>query len=504
MSKTLALALVLVFLTASSTILAMPVSGAVAENTWTTRAPMHVARSDLGVAVVNGKIYAIGGNTESGYMPNSGGNDYKALGWIAAANEEYNPETDTWTLKTSMPTPRCNFAIVAFENKIYCIGGIINWAELISYTAVNEVYDPATDTWETKAPMPNPASARANVANGKIYVIGGGSNETLNQVYDPATDTWTLKKPMSTEPRFLGPDAFSTLVSAQIDSRIYVMSYSGAKSGTWVYNPVSDSWVSLTTLPLTPLHGDGWWSYAAGATTGVNAAKRIYVFFERYPYSTSPPCLAFDPSVRGWTNVGELSTRRRCFGVAAVNDTLYVIGGRTYDYPYPGDGYFTVTEQALTEQYMPLGYGTPDPSYDGTPPQITIRSPENMTYYASELSLNFTVNEPVSWASYKLDNETETAISSTTTMTGLSLGSHSLTLYAADYSNNMQTLTIQFTIAEEPKPEPFPALPIAAVSIAAVALVAAGLLVYHKKHKNSFVSANSSSIAKNWKKHQYT
>ena len=56
MSKTLALTLVLVFLTASSAILAMPVSGAsIAENTWTTKAPMHVARSDLGVAVVNGK-----------------------------------------------------------------------------------------------------------------------------------------------------------------------------------------------------------------------------------------------------------------------------------------------------------------------------------------------------------------------------------------------------------------------------------------------------------------
>ena len=487
MSKALALALVLVFLTASTTIVVMPVSGAsIAENTWTTKAPMHVARSDLGVAVVNGKIYAIGGNTESGYIPNSAGNDYKALGWIAAANEEYNPETDTWTTKTSMPTPRCSFAIVAFENKIYCIGGIINWANLISYTAVNEVYDPATDTWETKAPMPNPASARANVVGGRIYVIGGGSNETLNQVYDPATDTWTLKKPMPTEPRFLGPDALSTFVSAQIDGKIYVMSYSGDKSGTWVYNPVSDSWVSLTTLPLTPLNGDGWWSHSAGATTGVNAAKRIYVFFERYPYSKSPPYLAFDPSVRVWTNVGELPTKRRCFGVASVNDTLYVIGGRTYDYPYPGDGYFTVTEQALTEQYMPLGYGTPDHSYDGTPPQITIRSPENTTYYASELSLNFTVNEPVSWASYKLDNETKTEISSNTTMTGLSLGSHSLTLYAADYADNLQTLTINFTIAEEPKPESFPVAPIAAISVAA-ALVVAGLLVYHKKHKKGLV-----------------
>ena len=120
----------------------------------------------------------------------------------------------------------------------------------------------------------------------------------------------------------------------------------------------------------------------------------------------------------------------------------------------------------------------------GVPPQITIHSPENMTYYASELSLNFTVNEPVSWTSYKLDNETKTAISSNTTMTGLSLGSHSLTLYAADYADNLQTLTINFTIAEEPQPESFPVAPIAAVSVVAIAVVVAGLLVYHKKHKH--------------------
>ncbi len=62
MSKTLALALVLVFLTVSSTILAMPVSGVTSsENTWVEKAPMHQAREFLGVASVNGKIYAIGG-----------------------------------------------------------------------------------------------------------------------------------------------------------------------------------------------------------------------------------------------------------------------------------------------------------------------------------------------------------------------------------------------------------------------------------------------------------
>ncbi len=80
-------------------------------------------------------------------------------------------------------------------------------------------------------------------------------------------------------------------------------------------------------------------------------------------------------------------------------------------------------------------------------------------------------------------------------MTGLSLGSHSLTLYAADYSNNLQTLTIQFTIAEIHKPETFPAVPVATVSVVAIALEAAGLLVYHKKKQTQLLGKKHTAVA---------
>jgi len=477
------LVFVLVFFVASCTVTVKSVSGA-SPNSWASKAPMHVARSDLGVAVMNGKIYAIGGNTESGYMPNSEGNDYKALGWIVATNEEYDPATDAWAFKTPMPTPRYKFAIATYQNKVYCIGGITNWVSgEISYTGANEVYDPATDTWETKTSMPTATSAQANVVGGMIYLVGGGSNETLNQAYDPATDSWTMKKPV---PSALGlhppPNALSTLVSSFVDNKIYAISYSIASSQNWVYNPSTDGWSPVESSPSSFLEGSNWWSQAAGATTGVMAAKRIYVFFARYPYSTLLPTLAYTPSINAWAVAAAVPTYRQNFGVAVVNDILYAIGGRSYNYPFPDDNYFTVTEQAVNEQYTPIGYGTPDPSYDGAAPEISVASPENRIYYTVDVTLNFTVNEPVSSMRYELDGETVGEVSGNTTLTGLSYGLHNLTVYAIDAAGNTGTSeTIIFTVAKEP--EPSPATLVAVASAVSVSVVGLGFLFYFKKSR---------------------
>jgi len=113
------------------------------EDSWTTKAPMQQARGRLGVAVVNGKIYAIGGDIGSAYGYPA---DfiYSGTGHVVGTNEEYDPATDTWTFKAPMSTPRQYFGVAVYQNKIYCIGGYTN--ETNSVTGVNDVYDPATDT----------------------------------------------------------------------------------------------------------------------------------------------------------------------------------------------------------------------------------------------------------------------------------------------------------------------------------------------------------------------
>ena len=126
------------------------------QSSWTTMAPMPTARGGLGVATVNGKIYAIGGL--------SGGSPFNV-------NEMYDPGTNEWTTETPMPTARSGCAIAVYDNEIYVIGGEVGSKEFVGN---NEVYDPGTNTWETEASMPTPrADLSASVVNGKIYLIGG-------------------------------------------------------------------------------------------------------------------------------------------------------------------------------------------------------------------------------------------------------------------------------------------------------------------------------------------
>jgi hypothetical protein len=118
---------------------------------------------------------------------------------------------------------------------------------------------------------------------------------------------------------------------------------------------------------------------------------------------------------------------------------------------------------------------------DFVAPSIKVLSPENKTYYAIDVALNFTVNEPFSSVRYELDGETVSEISRNTTLNGLAYGAHNLTVYAVDAAGNTgASETIRFTIAES---EPFPTELAITASGATVAAVGVGLLFYFKKRK---------------------
>jgi N-acetylneuraminic acid mutarotase len=347
------LLLVLVFLTASCTVIAEPAlsSDETKENYWTTRASLPEGVSIVKATAVNGKIYAMTGES----------------------NYEYDPATDNWTIKEPMPTPRhsSSFGIATCQDKIYVIGGSNGPP---NYLSTNEAYDPLTDTWETKKPMPTAREwVEANTVNGKIYVISGVTDNFrsirthVNEVYDPATDSWTTEQP--------APIAVIKGASAVVDNKIYIMGGLGdieTLSGisNQIYDTETDTWSLGTSLP-TPM-----WYTAAGATTGVMAPKRIYVMGGGFTEVTNVVNV-YDPELDAWSSGASLPTNRTGHAVAVVDDLLYVMGGgcgwQGGDPPFFGGWILT----NVVEQYTPFGYGTipqPTPEPEPFPTALVVAS----------------------------------------------------------------------------------------------------------------------------------
>jgi hypothetical protein len=115
---------------------------------------------------------------------------------------------------------------------------------------------------------------------------------------------------------------------------------------------------------------------------------------------------------------------------------------------------------------------------DTTSPTVSVLSVKNETYRTSEIPLNFTVNELVSQINYCLDGQENVAVLGNTTLTGLSNGEHSLTVYATDEAGNAgASKTITFSVDV-----PFPTT-LAAASVSGVSVIIFCLLVYFKKRK---------------------
>ena len=178
-----------------------------------------------------------------------------------------------------------------------------------------------------------------------------------------------------------------------------------------------------------------------------------------------------------------MQTARWGLGVAVVDDMLYAIGGSPFLYQ---------PDVAENAQYKPFGYGTVPP--DTTSPTVSIISPENKTYRESagdpvaDVPLTYTVSEPASWIGYSLNGQANVTITENTTLTGLSYGSHSLTVYAKDTAGNIGTseiiyFTIEIMTVDPQLPEPFPTTWIIAASIVIIAIAAVAGYLFLKRKK---------------------
>jgi N-acetylneuraminic acid mutarotase len=129
-------------------------------NTWSSAAPTSMARSFLSSQTVNGKIYVIGGLRDN-------------IGTSTGLVEAYDPAVNAWSVKKSIPTARGNLATGVLDGKIYALGGAID-GSILTCVATVEQYDPNMDVWFAKPALPVARVQGATaVLDGTLYAVGG-------------------------------------------------------------------------------------------------------------------------------------------------------------------------------------------------------------------------------------------------------------------------------------------------------------------------------------------
>ncbi|XP_066282324.1 uncharacterized protein [Branchiostoma lanceolatum] len=121
-------------------------------NKWSKLAPMNCSRHNHKLAVLQGKLYAIGGKLAQGTV------------------EVYDRSQNEWTEGVPLPQPRYKHAVAVVDDSIYVMGGFD-----ADHNSTSTVYclSPGQSMWQPQSNMPEQAAdITASVLHGNIYVAG--------------------------------------------------------------------------------------------------------------------------------------------------------------------------------------------------------------------------------------------------------------------------------------------------------------------------------------------
>jgi N-acetylneuraminic acid mutarotase len=257
------------------------------------------ARSSHAVVSSHSGIYAIGGTGAGG----------------KAVKEVERFDGVAWREETLLPGEGLNAPVASvIGSRIYVIGGF----KTVTNVPTGEVliYDIATKTWSTAAPLAEPrGGGAAAVLNGRIHVIGGGnSRSTLanHSEYDPAVNRWTERALLS---RSKGSPA-----AVVLDGKLYSI---GGRSGprdfgdVEIYDPSTDSW--RAGPPIVP----------RGTAGAAVYCGTIYVFGgeSQATNSTLAEVLRLSARRDSWENAIPLPSARNYGRAVPFGGSIYVIGG---------------------------------------------------------------------------------------------------------------------------------------------------------------------------------
>jgi hypothetical protein len=292
-------------------------------NAWTAKASLPIAVSCASGISLNGKGYV---GLGSAYNSITGGNT-SSPSWY-----EYNPLTNSWTVKQNFPGSAANSSISKIGNEIYVFGGKTNETygfltdNLYKYLPTNNLwqnvnlevgqnrtgasgfyangkiytgggkdgehltdfweYDIASNQWSPKANLKSGYELRASAeVNGKGYFVGGvntylTSNNFIDSLveYNPTTNQWTNKTSIPGGKRY---GAIALSYNGKLYAGMGSIQYSGYSSDFYRYDPATNNWLALASAPFQPGEGNDLSYFVVGDTAYVitlNYFAKLYKY----------------------------------------------------------------------------------------------------------------------------------------------------------------------------------------------------------------------------------
>ena len=276
---------------------------------WSTHASLSLGpRQEMGVAAVEGKVYVVGG--------------FDGSGEPVATVEAYDPATDRWTQRASIPSPLHHVNVAGVGGKLYVVGGLTGSSFTASGTTL--VYDPALDSWAPLTSMPEASERGASgvaVLDGRIVVAGGfrGGSVTDASVFDPQTNAWSPLQPLAV--------ARDHLAAAAVGGRVYAVTGRAGgvlKAALEVLDASNGSWSRRADI-LT----------ARGGVAAAELSGRLVVLGgegnRADPAGIFHQAESYDPGTDSWRSEPPMQTGRHGIGAAVVGNRLFVPGGATQE-----------------------------------------------------------------------------------------------------------------------------------------------------------------------------
>jgi N-acetylneuraminic acid mutarotase len=309
----------------------------VAANTWSYGHPLPMAVAAASGGFALGKLMVQGGTNGVDYP-----NTVQVTGIVCPSCV---PNPQAWQNAPTAPPVRYRAGSASDGRYVYVFGG-----GTATGGYLNDLWrwDPATKTWTQLANMP---TAKQNIQgafwNGKIYVPGGfitgSAHTTENAIYDIATNTWSTGAPLA---------AGQTGANVAYNGRIYNFGGNpGAQTTTSIYNIATNTWSTGAAMPGGVTYGRaltvGRFAYYVGGIAGGTTSSAVV-----YRY---------DLAANTWSTVAPMQTARATAEVAASPDgtKIYAIGGGG-----PGSAFFSAVPLAQSVEIYDIptntwSYGAP-------------------------------------------------------------------------------------------------------------------------------------------------